>query len=76
MKNMEVILTSDVYGQINEYAQALTKYPISTNRAHDKIKHMINTLNDIGTSISSLSPCPYEDLGQKFTNEGHLYIRI
>ncbi len=63
---MVVIISTDVLNIIDEYADALTQYPISVTRAHEKVDSMINALIELGTSVLTPPVCMYKDLLQTF----------
>lgn len=67
---MEVIISNNVLIRIDEYSEALTEYPISATRAHEKINNMLNVLYNLGNSVSTPPICMYKDLGQRFTTVG------
>lgn len=68
---MVVIISVDVMDSINEYADALTYYPITTARAHKKVDALINALQLLGTSISTPPLCMNKDLMQTFDGNGN-----
>ena len=67
---MVVIISSNVFSKIYEYIEALTMYPISKSRAHQKIDKMLNYLINLGNSILTPQICLSKDLGQVFTSDG------
>lgn len=67
---MEVIITTNVKKAIQNYADALTKYPISTKRAHSKIENMLSGLYALGNPLHTLPLCMFKDLGQVFDANG------
>ena len=67
---MVVIISNDVWSTIDEYADALTRYPISSSRAHEKVDNLIAALEDLGDSIASPPICMWKDLLQSFDNKG------
>lgn len=67
---MVVVISVDVQNAIDDYANALTKYPISTSRAHQKVDHLIESLQALGTAISTPSVCMNKDLLQSFDSNG------
>lgn len=60
---MVVIISSNVFSKIYEYIEALTMYPISKSRAHQKIDKMLNYLINLGNSILTPQICLSKDLG-------------
>ena len=55
---MVVIISNSVWDKIDEYARALTRYPITNKRAYEKVDHMIKFLVSLGNSVvSHLSVC-------------------
>ena len=67
---MVVIISSNVFSKIDEYIEALTMYPISKSRAHQKIDKMLNSLINLGNSILTPQICLSKDLGQVCTSDG------
>ena len=67
---MVVIISSNVWDKIDEYATALTSYPITSERAHEKVDDMIKFLQSLGNSIVTPPICMYKDLLQQFDNSG------
>lgn len=63
---MEVVFNKQVLNKIDEYAQILTQYPISSNRIVEKIEKLKSFLFSLGTSIYVPPVCRYKDLGQIF----------
>jgi len=61
---MAVIISSDVLDRIDDYAVALSRYPIPMERAHEKVDKLIATLNRLDTSLSIPPICVHKDLGQ------------
>jgi len=68
---MVVIVSADVRNSISEYTNALTKYPITIERARQKIGNMKSALQALGTAISTLSVCMNKDLLQSFDSNGN-----
>jgi hypothetical protein len=68
---MVVIISNNVLETIGEYAEALTKYPISTSRARQKVDRLISALYSLGSSIMTPPICMYKDLLQTFDKQGN-----
>ena len=68
---MVVIISNSVWDKIDEYARALTRYPITNKRAHEKVDHMIKFLMSLGNSVVSPPICMYKDLLQQFDSSGN-----
>lgn len=68
---MVVIISNDVWDRIEVYANALTRYPITSKRAHEKVDDMINFLELLGNSVVSPPICMYKDLLQQFDSCGN-----
>ena len=68
---MVVIISNSVWDKIDEYARALTRYPITNKRAHEKVDDMINFLMLLGDSVVSPPICMYKDLLQQFDSRGN-----
>ena len=68
---MVVIVSADVRNSISEYTNALTKYPITIERARQKIGNMKSALQALGTAISTPSVCMNKDLLQSFDSNGN-----
>lgn len=67
---MVVIISNDVLNKINDYATALTMYPITAARITEKIDDMVSALNKLGVSIARPPICMFKDLGQVFDASG------
>lgn len=65
MRNMEVIFSKQVLVSIEEYTNALAKYPISNERIEMKVYQMRSTLLSIGKSVCK-SRMPIQGLGTIF----------
>lgn len=63
---MEVIYSKQVLSSIEEYTDALTKYPISDGRIQKKVDDMFNALQSIGANPLAYPICQYQALGQSF----------
>ncbi len=61
---MAVIISSDVLDRIDDYAVALSRYPIPMERAHEKVDKLIATLNRLDTSLSIPPICVHKDLAK------------
>ena len=68
---MVVIISNDVLNKIDEYADALTRYPISPKRAKEKVVDLKNTILGLGSSVIVPSICMYKDLLQTFDTSGN-----
>ena len=68
---MVVIISNSVWDKIDEYARALTRYPITNKRAYEKVDHMIKFLVSLGNSVVSPPICMYKDLLQQFDSSGN-----
>ena len=64
-------MSADVRNSISEYTNALTKYPITIERARQKIGNMKSALQALGTAISTPSVCMNKDLLQSFDSNGN-----
>ena len=72
---MEVKIHKSVIDRIEEYKKALSKYPITEERAAVKVDNMMKALLNLGNSdIIPNSICTSADLGQEFDNEGNPMI--
>ena len=63
---MEVAFSNQVLGRLDEYAESLTRYPISESRIDEKVDKLKQFLQAVGMSLSSPPICQYKDLGQVF----------
>lgn len=68
---MEVIFSKQVLVSIEEYTNALAKYPISNERIEMKVYQMRSTLLSIGENPFANPVCRYKDLGQSFSTSGN-----
>lgn len=68
---MEVIFSKQVLDSIEEYTNALTKYPISNERIESKVYKMRNALLSIGANPLANPVCKYKDLGQSLDAAGN-----
>lgn len=64
-----VIFSQDVTRKIEEYANALASYPISSQRAINKVENLRRTLLSLDSFVRRLPICMYKDLGQRFNNK-------
>ena len=69
---MEVIISNSVLLSIEEYTDALTRYPISEERADIKVNNMISTLFKLGKSSFTPPICVHKDLGQSLDSKGNV----
>ncbi len=67
---MVVTISNNVWRKINDYATALTTYPITTARLIEKVDALIAALNGLGSSISVPPICRDLKLGQTFNANG------
>ncbi len=63
---MVVIYSKQVLSAIAEYTDSLANYPISDDRAREKIDNMFNALQSIASNPFANPVCRYKDLGQTF----------
>lgn len=68
---MEVIISTNVYDNIEEYLNALLSYPITRKRAWKKVDNMVNKLMQLGSSVFTPPICMYKDLLQTFDENGN-----
>ena len=68
---MEIIFSKQVLFKIDEYALALTIYPISTQRIIEKVENLKKSLLSLDTFMYQPSICMSKDLGQEFTSDGN-----
>ncbi len=68
---MVVIISNNVLVTIGEYTESLTKYPISSTRARQKVDKLILALKSLGSSIMTPPICRYKDLLQTFDKQGN-----
>lgn len=68
---MDVIFSSSVLNEINDYASSLTMYPITTARITEKVDDMLSALCKLGYSIARPPICMYKDLGQIFDSKNN-----
>ena len=68
---MVVIISTDVLDSIDKYADALTMYPITRRRAHEKVDNMVNALIKLGNSPVTPQICMHKDLLQTFDSNGN-----
>lgn len=61
-----VIFSKQVLDRIDDYAISLTYYPISIDRAIEKVEKLKFALNSLGTSLRVPPICMHKDLGQTF----------
>lgn len=67
---MVVIYSKQVLSAIAEYTDSLANYPISDDRAREKIDNMFNALQSIASNPFANPVCRYKDLGQTFGISG------
>ena len=67
---MDVIISIDVRRTIEEYANALMYYPITRNRARQKVDNLTAALEALGTSVVTPGICMSKDLLQTFDANG------
>ncbi len=67
---MDVIISIDVRRTIEEYANALMYYPITRNRARQKVDNLTAALEALGTSVVTPGICMSKDLLQAFDANG------
>ena len=67
---MDVIISIDVRRTIEEYANALMYYPITRNRARQKVDNLTAALEALGTSVVTPGICMSKDLLQTFDASG------
>lgn len=72
---MDVIISIDVRRTIDEYANALMYYPITRNRARQKVDNLTATLEALGSSIVTPAICMSKDLLQTFDAGGNPRIK-
>ncbi|MCR4811699.1 MAG: hypothetical protein K5867_03780 [Bacteroidales bacterium] len=65
---MNVIFSDTVQRRLENYAQSLSNYPISNERAKEKFENMISALLNLGTMPYSNPVCDKKCLGQTFEN--------
>ena len=68
---MVVIISNNVLKRIDEYADALTRYPISPERAKEKVALMKSAILGLGSSAMVPPICMYKDLLQTFDSQGN-----
>ena len=73
---MDVIISIDVRRTIDEYANALMYYPITRNRARQKVDNLTAALEALGSSIVTPAICMSKDLLQTFDAGETLGSRI
>ena len=66
---------------ISEYKNVLTQYPISSQRANEKIDKLTKSINDLAVMPTRWHICPYKDMGQRFLkgktgNERFIYKNL
>lgn len=72
-----VIISNQVLDRIDDYAISLTYYPISIDRAIEKVEKLKNTLLSIDTFIKRLPLCTYKDLGQRYNvNKKPIFLNL
>ena len=75
---MEVIVSKQVLSSIEQYGDTLALYPISNNRAKEKVDNMFSVLSRIGSQPYMYPVCKYSDLGQSLDrnrNPKNQYLR-
>ena len=67
---MDVIISNEVDAAIGDYANALAQYPISEERASQKVCNLTAALEALGTSVVTPGMCMSKDLLQAFDANG------
>ena len=70
---MDVIISIDVRRTIEEYANALMYYPITRNRARQKVDNLTAALEALGSSVVTPGICMSKDLLQAFDANSYNY---
>ncbi len=68
---MVVIISTEVDEAIDDYANALAQYPISDERACQKVDNLTAALEALGSSIVTPAICTSKDLLQTFDAAGN-----
>lgn len=68
---MELIYSEKVLNTIAQYADALTRYPISNDRIRAKVDNMFSALQSISTNPLMYPVCKYRVLGQSLDGAGN-----
>lgn len=80
-KNMVITINKQAKEFISEYKNVLTQYPISSQRANEKIDKLTKSINDLAVMPTRWHICPYKDMGQRFLkgktgNERFIYKNL
>ena len=67
---MVVYITNVVKRALNNYRNALRRYPISRQRAHDKYNMMVDALLALDKNYVKCPHCIHRKLGQQFDSSG------
>ena len=67
---MDVVISDEVLTKINEYSEALTRYPISEQRAKEKVANLKSAIAALGNLPMMPPVCMYRDLLQTFRRNG------